>query len=169
MVSTSQVPRPKRVLVVDDDPAICDFLQETLAAGGWAADVASSAQEAVRLFAINRYDLITLDCFMPGTTGVELHHVLSHVYGFGRRLSPLLPQRLPPVLVITGFSQHVLLRDLAFGEGVVGVLQKPVAPEHLTCVVKGLLDWEATRSDRRAKALKRLRPHLRKTLATPGK
>jgi CheY-like chemotaxis protein len=150
----------KRVLAVDDEPAICELLREALTSAGISVDTACSAQEAMQLYRDHQYDLITLDCFMPGIGGVELHHALSNLYGFGQRLSPLLPQRLPPVLLITGYSRHRALQDLIFAERVVGVLQKPVAPRQLAMLVRDILGWEDARAARRAKALGRLEGHL---------
>ena len=150
----------KRVLAVDDEPAICELVREALSGPGISVDTACSAQEAIQLYRDHEYDLITLDCFMPGISGVELHHALSNLYGFGRRLSPLLPQRLPPVLVITGYSRHPALQDLIFAERVVGILQKPVAPKELAMLVRDILGWEDARTVRRAKALERLEGHL---------
>jgi FixJ family two-component response regulator len=73
-----------------------------------------------------------------------------------------MPQRLPPVLVITGYAQDPGVREMAFGERIVGVLQKPVASKELLRVVTEVLDWEETRNSRRTRALTRLGPHISK-------
>jgi CheY-like chemotaxis protein len=146
----------KRVLVVDDEPEICELLREVLAPLGLRVDTAQSAKEAMRLYAENEYDLVTLDVCMPGTSGAAFHQALSQEFGFGKRVSSVLPQRLPPVLVITGYPEDSLVRELFLGERIVGVLQKPVSNEQLLRVVRDLLDWEEARHTRRQKAIKRI-------------
>jgi CheY-like chemotaxis protein len=150
----------KRILVVDDEPIICNLLQGILSGAGLVVDVATSGPEALRLFRENRYDLLTLDVMMPGMDGTELHCALSRVYGFGRPVPESLPQRLPPVLVITGHPQQAVLKDIIVGERVVGFLQKPVGAEQLLAIVTDLLEWESSRAARRARALERLGSHI---------
>jgi CheY-like chemotaxis protein len=152
----------KRVLVVDDEPDICAFLKEVMESAGMQVDTAMTAEDALGLFGENAYDMITLDCFMPGTSGVALHQTLSRVYGFGKRLPSTMPQRLPPVLVITGYSQDADVREMAFGERIVGLLQKPVSSQELLRVVSEVLDWEETRNSRRTRALTRLGQRISK-------
>lgn len=149
----------KRVLVVDDEPIICNLLEGILSSAGLVVEVANSGPEALRLFRENRYDLVTLDVMMPGMDGTELHCAISRVYGFGRPVPESLPQRLPPVLVITGHAQQAVLKDVIVGERVVGFLQKPVSAEQLLTIVTDLLEWESSRATRRAKALERLGSH----------
>jgi two-component system response regulator PilR (NtrC family) len=154
----------KRVLVVDDEPEICELLSEVLAGLDLRVDTAQSAVEAMRLYAENKYDLVTLDICMPGTNGVEFHQALSRNFGHGKRVPSVLPPRLPPVLVITGYPEDSLVRELFAGERVVGILQKPVNSEQLLRVVQDLLDWEETRQTRREKAIKRISTRVTKAV-----
>jgi CheY-like chemotaxis protein len=154
----------KRILVVDDEPEICELLREVLAGLDLRVDTAQSAEEAMRLYTENEYDLVTLDVCMPGTNGMAFHQALSRSFGFGKRVSSILPQRLPPVLVITGYPEDDLVRELFLGERVVGVLQKPVSSEQLLRVVRDLLDWEDVRHTQRQKAIKRISTRVMKAV-----
>ena len=154
----------KRILVVDDEPEICELLRDVLAGPDLTVDTAHSAEEAMRLYTEKEYDLVTLDVCMPGTSGAAFHQALSQGFGFGKRVSSILPQRLPPVLVITGYPENDLVRELFVGERVVGVLQKPVRSEQLLRVVRDLLDWEEVRHTRRQKAIKRISTRLMKAV-----
>ena len=156
MFNAQSTEKKRRILVVDDEQDIRELLQVVFTDAGMEVDTAGNAEEAVALYSKHEYDLITLDCAMPGTDGVELHKTLSQVFGFGRRVSPVLPQRLPPILVITGWSEEPMVRDLVFGERVVGVIQKPVKCQELLRVADDLLNWENFRRQRRSTALSRL-------------
>ena len=59
------------ILVVDDDPIICQLLQTTLAQHDMAVTAASSGKEALRVFHNERPDLVLLDIMMPDMDGFE--------------------------------------------------------------------------------------------------
>lgn len=61
----------KRLLVVDDEQALCEILQFNLQANGYEVETANSAEEAVGM-RIERFDLLLLDVMMDGMSGFEL-------------------------------------------------------------------------------------------------
>jgi CheY-like chemotaxis protein len=62
---------PKRILVVDDDPAVREMLARVLEGDGYAAAQAANGSEALRLAAELAPDLVLLDLGMPGKSGWE--------------------------------------------------------------------------------------------------
>lgn len=62
----------QRILVVDDEPIICDSIRRLLAADGHAVEMAVSGRAALDLFQKGRFDLIIVDYEMPGMNGDEL-------------------------------------------------------------------------------------------------
>jgi len=62
----------KRILVVDDEPVVCDSVRRMLAAEGHAVETALSGKAALDLFQKGRFDLIMADYEMPGMNGDEL-------------------------------------------------------------------------------------------------
>jgi signal transduction histidine kinase len=65
--------RVGRVLVVDDETAICDAICEFLDLQNITADKANDGNEALKLIAKNRYDAIISDIRMPGLDGPALY------------------------------------------------------------------------------------------------
>jgi two-component system KDP operon response regulator KdpE len=61
-----------RVLVVDDETAIRRALAINLAARGYVVDAASSGEEALRLAAEHRPDVVLLDLGLPGLDGTDV-------------------------------------------------------------------------------------------------
>src|SRR5215472_17036997 len=59
----------QRILVVDDEPEIRDFITRALVADGYAADAACDGADGLRQSAEGRYALIILDLVMPETDG----------------------------------------------------------------------------------------------------
>lgn len=63
---------PTRILVVDDEPSITEFVSYALKREGYAPDVVANGEEAFALAAKNKYDLFILDIMLPGMDGYEL-------------------------------------------------------------------------------------------------
>ncbi len=61
----------KRILVVDDEDPIRDYLKEELTDEGYEVVLATSAPEALKIIEKEDLDLVILDIRMPGITGVE--------------------------------------------------------------------------------------------------
>lgn len=62
----------KRVLVVDDEPSITEFVGYALKKEGYQADVVADGESALALAGKNDYDLFILDIMLPGMDGYEL-------------------------------------------------------------------------------------------------
>ncbi len=61
-----------RILVIDDDPKISDFLKNNLEAELFAVDVATDGEKGAYLGRCNDYDLIVLDNVLPKKNGLEV-------------------------------------------------------------------------------------------------
>lgn len=64
--------KQSRILVVDDEPSITEFVGYALKKEGYAADIVNSGEDALALAAKNAYDLFILDIMLPGIDGYEL-------------------------------------------------------------------------------------------------
>ncbi len=62
----------RKVLIVEDDPAIREALQEAIAADGHAVVVAPDGGQAVRLFSAGGVDLVLLDLMLPVLSGYDV-------------------------------------------------------------------------------------------------
>ena len=74
--------RPRgRVLVVDDDPVICDMVASTLAEHGYATRRASDGREALYLIERETPDVVLLDVRLPDISGYQLCRRLRDDFG----------------------------------------------------------------------------------------
>ena len=62
----------ERILVVDDEQSITDFVSYSLSKEGFKVDVAANGEEALEAMTRKRYDLFVLDIMLPGMDGYEL-------------------------------------------------------------------------------------------------
>lgn len=63
---------PKRIMVVDDEPSICEAVKLILEAEGFKVLTALSGPECLDKLENEQVDLVLLDFFMPGMNGREV-------------------------------------------------------------------------------------------------
>ncbi len=112
---------PPRLLVIDDDPAVCDLMRRLCAREGWEVETAGSGEEGMQLARARRPDLVALDIVMPGRDGWSVLEAL--------RADPALSGT--PVVVVTILDE----RDRALAAGAAECLVKPIDHEHLVSVL----------------------------------
>ncbi len=75
------------ILIIDDDPDICDILRRTLEAEGHHVITAADGMQAIRQYELNRPSMLFVDLMMPNLDGEELLRMLG--------------QPRPPVVLVT--------------------------------------------------------------------
>lgn len=115
-----------RLLVVEDETTLAQYLRKGLQEAGWAVDACATVEEAWRLTLLNPYDLIILDLGLPGADGMEL---LRRVRTAGREL---------PVLILTARGD-VEDRVAGLNAGADDYVTKPFAFAELVARVHALL------------------------------
>jgi two-component system response regulator RegX3 len=66
------MPHAPRLLVVDDEDAILEFVSFNLRKEGYDVTTARNGDEALTLAEANSFDLVILDIMLPGTDGFEV-------------------------------------------------------------------------------------------------
>ncbi len=63
-----------RILIIEDEPGIADFLKEGLEEESFAIDIASNGNQGLELALVNdgEYDLLLIDWMLPGISGIEI-------------------------------------------------------------------------------------------------
>ena len=82
----------KRILIVDDETAICQFCQRVLTKEGFEVDTAYDGLAAQSIISEREYDLYLVDIKMPLMNGKELYAWLQETY----------PSNADRVVFITG-------------------------------------------------------------------
>jgi CheY-like chemotaxis protein/nitrogen-specific signal transduction histidine kinase len=119
-----------RVLVVEDIGANQLVTATMLRREGHLVDVAASGSAAIRAVVRQPYDLVLMDIFMPGMTGIEATRQIRGMPA---------PAGVVPICALTGNASPED-RALCAAAGMDEVMAKPVAPEALIGVL-GRLVW----------------------------
>ncbi|MFZ1728523.1 MAG: response regulator transcription factor [Bacteroidota bacterium] len=61
-----------RILIVEDEPGIANFVRDGLVEEGYAVDVALDGSTGLELALTTDYDLVLLDWMLPGKSGIEV-------------------------------------------------------------------------------------------------
>ena len=127
--------RQPRILVAEDDPTNRLVALAQLAKLGFKADAAETGVEAIRALGAGEYDLILMDCEMPGMDGYEATRLIR---ASGKLDIPIV------ALTANVMGDH---RDRCIREGMDDFLAKPVEVGQLQ---KVLLKWLSASGAREA-------------------
>ncbi|MBY5950987.1 response regulator transcription factor [Algoriphagus sp. NF] len=61
-----------RILIVEDEPGISNFLKQGLEEENFAVDISDNGRDGLNLALTGEYDLLLLDWMVPGISGIEL-------------------------------------------------------------------------------------------------
>jgi DNA-binding response OmpR family regulator len=111
------MPQP-RLLLIDDEPALADYLANAARTCGFDPIVTARDEEFREALVAQRPEMVAIDLGMPGADGVELTRFLADQNYRG------------PVLIVSGFDRRVLESAFRLGEALglnmVGPVEKPV-------------------------------------------
>lgn len=117
----------KRLLVIDDEPAICDFVLQVARGQGFDVATASHHGEFKRLCGDFKPMVVVMDLAMPDIDGVELLRFLAK------------ENSTAEVILMSGFDKKVLNSAKRMGHEhglkMKGVLEKPIAIEKLEALL----------------------------------
>jgi DNA-binding response OmpR family regulator len=63
---------PRRALIVDDEPAVCQLIQGVLGSSGMDSLTLTKSAEAAGYLRDEKFDVVLLDFAMPAPSGIEL-------------------------------------------------------------------------------------------------
>ncbi len=114
-----------RILAVEDDPQDLRYVRDTLVKSGYDPVVTGDPEEALRLVADERPELVLLDLMLPGTDGIEL-------------MQDILEVADVPVIFLSAYGreEHVAR---AFDMGAADYVVKPFSPTELAARIRATL------------------------------
>ncbi len=119
-----------RVLVIDDDPGVRDYLEALVSRQGYQVFAVADGEQALRTLDDTRPDLVTLDVVLPAMDGIETLREIK------RRLPDV------PVVMLSGHGQARTIVE-AMRLGASDFLRKPFEVEELELAFQKALEKRA--------------------------
>jgi response regulator RpfG family c-di-GMP phosphodiesterase len=116
---------PLRVLVVDDDPLVLDFLRDVMAGEHCLVSATTTAEEGLELVAEHPFDLVLTDIRLPALSGLDLLRAVK------------ARQPLTPVVLITG-APSVNSAVFALRHGALDYLRKPFSMDEVQQLIRSV-------------------------------
>ena len=116
-----------RILIVDDEPAVCEVLQRYVADEPWTTETAGDGREALALLCNRHFDVVVVDLVMPNLNGMDL---LNSIQQRGIRTD---------VVILTGYGD-VETAVQAMKMGAREFLEKPITQPEFVGTIRRLIE-----------------------------
>jgi CheY-like chemotaxis protein len=123
-----------KILIIDDEPQMCNSLRQLLASQNYELNTANSAKEAIEILNNNSFDLILLDLCLPDMNG---YRIMDHISQ---------PNLGALVIILTGYGTEKSAIE-ALRRGAYDYLKKPFEPDKLLITVKNALNQKKIQRD----------------------
>lgn len=117
-----------KVLVVDDEPDILEFLSYNLEKEGFQVETAENGKQALEKAKKNQPDIVLLDVMMPEMDGIETCRTMREMPQFEHTIIAFLTARTEDYSQIAGFET-----------GADDYISKPIKPRVLVSRLRALL------------------------------
>ena len=134
----------KKILLVDDEVDILEFLKYNLEQDNFEVLVSSNGKDALKKISQNP-DLIVLDIMMPEMDGFELYHQIKTNKEY---------QDIPIIFLTAKSGETDEIKGLDLGAS--DYIQKPISPKKLIARIKSNLRKSA-QTEKKSKELKNLK------------
>ncbi|MCH7549722.1 MAG: sigma-54-dependent Fis family transcriptional regulator, partial [Candidatus Krumholzibacteriota bacterium] len=124
----------ERILVVDDEKSMCQFLSIMLRKEGYEITAVDSGKKAIEEIHRSRFDVVLTDIKMSGMDGIE---VLMEI----KKVDPTLP-----VVIMTAYASQKTAIE-AVNQGAFHYLIKHAKNDEIKMVVRNALDMKRVRQE----------------------
>ncbi len=115
--------RQLKTLLIDDDEWIRDSMSIFFQSEGCAIQTLETAEEALQLFAKDRYDIVLIDYMLPGMNGISFARALDRLQAH----NPKSPSPIIKILITAHGEAEIVTQ--AKEAGFHDIIHKPFTPE----------------------------------------
>lgn len=137
------------LLIVDDEPSVCDSLMSWFKEEGYEVEVAQDAKACLTKMAERQFDIYLVDIRMPGIDGLELQ----------RRIKKIQPEAT--IIIMTAYASVESAVE-ALKQGAYDYITKPFDPDDLAHLVRN-----AAERKRLMLESQKLKARLEESFVTP--
>ncbi len=118
----------KKILLIDDDKTVLNFLRRRISALGYDVDAADSGFKGLSKFKDKPTDIILCDLALPGMNGLEIAKEIKRICVANDINKPLF-------IILTGWNADLIEKDKFTEFGIDEILQKPVDISKITSII----------------------------------
>ncbi|TKC13095.1 sigma-54-dependent Fis family transcriptional regulator [Pedobacter polaris] len=123
-----------QILIVEDDTTFAQIIEGFLGKNNYALEIAVDLNQAFKLVDKQEFELLLIDYRLPDGTGLDL---LKHVRDRGLTV---------PIIIMTSFNDvRTAVKSIQLGA--FDYITKPINPDELLMVIKGLLEKKKTKNN----------------------
>lgn len=122
-----------KILIIEDDAAFCQMLQQFLTKRGYEVEISFSAPEAKSKFEQTKFDLVLTDLRLPDYDGIRL---LADI----KKVNPKTQ-----VILMTGYAEVGTAVD-AMKKGAFDYISKPFTPDEIVLLIESALNTLSTKA-----------------------
>jgi CheY-like chemotaxis protein len=115
--------RQLKTLLIDDDEWIRDSMSIFFQSEGCTIQTLETAEEALQLFAKDRYDIVLIDYMLPGMNGISFARALDRL----QENQPKSPSPIIKILITAHGEEEIVTQARAAGFH--DIIHKPFTPE----------------------------------------
>lgn len=120
-----------QILIIEDDATFAQIIEGFLSKNNYVVEIAADLNQAFKLVEKQEYQLLLIDYRLPDGTGLDL---LKHVRDKGQQV---------PIIIMTSFNDvRTAVKSIQLGA--FDYITKPINPDELLMVIKGLLEKKET-------------------------
>jgi two-component system NtrC family response regulator len=120
------------ILIIDDDPFVCDMLTSVISEMGHSTARSNSIEEGLRRAVSAKYDVVLLDVGLPDGNGLDAIPWLQKI------------EPAPQIIIITGSGDHNGA-ELAIRNGAWDYIQKPGSIDDMTLPIMRAIQYREER------------------------
>ena len=124
--------QPKHLLIVDDDPTVCEVMSAMLMNLGYDVVAETDARNVLSILRAGKPDVVLVDIMMPDLNGLDLIDLIREHYN------------VLPILVVTAYGSAELTVD-AMRRGATDFVTKPVDAALIDLRIRRAFDLEQAR------------------------
>lgn len=115
----------KKILIIEDDPAINEMVAGYLSKDGFGIETAFNGEEGLKRFSDEEFDLILLDIMMPKLDGLEVMRIIRE-------------KSVTPILIMSAKDSDVD-KAVGLGMGADDYISKPFSMIELSARIKAMI------------------------------
>ena len=120
----------KKILIVDDEPEICELVSEGLREEGYQVSSANTGRDGIKFLEDKDFDLVILDIYLPDLDGTTIYETMRK----------MVRHHKTPVIFLTALASGTKPQFAGIHDREYTIISKPASLEEIQKEIERLLN-----------------------------